>query len=103
MPNPEDAFEDEDAPPIPGPLNDDPDAERERQEASRSIDDAVSSAIEAGEAEANSGEQAFRSSAALSRGISASGGGGGSGDGVSSQLLDEVRAIRSAIESLLNS
>ena len=116
MPKPEDAFDDEDAPPIPqlgdsghgGADISDEARERAQQEAARQnrspetqqFLDTIQR-ISSGSDRSNQGEEDRISrgvSAAQSVGISANGEGGSIGE-----LLVEVRAIRSAIESLLNS
>lgn len=106
MPNPEDAFDDENAPPIPqlgdsGADISDEAREKAAQEAAEQnrtpetqkfIDTIFGS-------DTGDSESAKRRSEAFARGITPS----QSSDGGSDQLLEEVRAIRSAIEALLNS
>ena len=115
MPKPQDAFDDENAPPIPqlgdsdhgGADISDEARERVQQEAARKnrspetqqfLDNIFGGS---GNDRSKQGEEDRISrgvSAAQSVGISANGEGGSIGE-----LLVEVRAIRSAIESLLNS
>ncbi len=111
-PNPEDAFDDENAPDIPqlgdaGVRGDISDEARQRaaQEAAQQnrtpetqefLDTIFGGSSGGGSAEEERIDRGIR--AAQSVGISANGEGGTIG-----QLLEEVRAIRSVIESLLNS
>jgi len=101
MPKPEDAFDDENAPPIPdlpedGEKSFDPKSEEEQKEFEDNQEEALRIIQDSG----GMGElRGKRREAALARGITPS----QSSDGGSDQLLEEVRAIRSAIEALLNS
>jgi len=100
MPNPEDAFDDENAPPIldlpEGERSFDPKSEEEQKEFEDKQEEALRIIQDSG----GMGElRDKRREAALARGITPS----QSSDGGSDQLLEEVRAIRSAIEALLNS
>lgn len=100
MPNPEDAFDDENAPPIPdlpeGERSFDPKSEEEQKEFEDKQEEALRIIQDSG----GMGElRDKRREASLARGIALSQSSGGGTE----QLLEEVRAIRSAIEALLNS